>query len=68
MAGLPEPASAVVDDRKVRSYLLSDSHPAGRAKAAFFRRFGFRASSWRNLRKALIEHAREAEVVGTVAG
>jgi hypothetical protein len=40
MAGLPEPASAVGDERKVRSYLLSDNHPPGRAKAAFFRRFG----------------------------
>ena len=67
MAGLPEAHLAVVDERKVRSYLLANSHPAGRAKAAFFRQFGFRASSWQNLSAALMEHALNAEVASVTA-
>jgi hypothetical protein len=66
MTELPEAASAIVDERKIREYLLADDHPAGRAKAAFFRQFGFRTSSWRNLRTALLAHAREARVVSAV--
>jgi hypothetical protein len=38
---LPNPENAVVDERKVREYLLSRSHPVGRFKAAFFARGGF---------------------------
>jgi len=38
---LPNAASAVVDERKVRDYLLSRSHPVGRFKAVFFARGGF---------------------------
>ena len=45
MNRLPNAHLAVVDERKVNAYLLSDSHPAGRAKAVFFRRYGFRAAS-----------------------
>ena len=39
MNRLPNAHLAVVDERKVNAYLLSDSHPAGRAKAVFFRRY-----------------------------
>jgi hypothetical protein len=33
---VPNKDSAVVDERKVRDYLLSSSHPVGRYKARFF--------------------------------
>lgn len=33
---LPNGQKAVVDERKVREYLLSASHPVGRFKARFF--------------------------------
>ena len=65
MNRLPNAHLAVVDERKVNAYLLSDSHPAGRAKAVFFRRYGFRAASWEALRDALLAHGRTAEVVST---
>jgi hypothetical protein len=42
MAGLPKPFAAIIDERKIRSYLLSDSHQAGSAKATFFHQFGLR--------------------------
>jgi hypothetical protein len=38
---LPNPDRAVVDDAKVRDYLLSPSHPVGRFKAVFFAALGF---------------------------
>jgi hypothetical protein len=40
MAGIPDADQAIVEDRKVIHYLLSGNHPAGRAKAVFFRNFG----------------------------
>jgi hypothetical protein len=65
MNRLPNAHLAVVDERKISAYLLSESHPAGRAKAAFFRRYGFRMSSWEALRDALLAHGRTAEVAST---
>jgi hypothetical protein len=60
---LPRADLALIDDHKVTGYLLSNSHPAGRAKAAFFRSVGFRLSARRQLRDALLEHSKTAEVV-----
>jgi Domain of unknown function (DUF6883) len=48
---------AVVPEAKIVSYLLSVRHPAGRTKARFLERFGFRAKDWRILRDAVIAHA-----------
>lgn len=67
MSHLPNAEAAVVDEHKVTAYLLSDSHPAGRAKAAFFRLHGFQGSAWKILRDALLSHARTAGVIATVA-
>ena len=64
---LPNADLAIVDERKLRRYLLSASHPAGRAKALFFKRFGFDLKTWRFLRGALLAHAASAEVVSEVA-
>lgn len=47
---LPNARHAIVDDAKVRDYLLSDEHPIGRSKAAFFRSLGYRAENWWRLR------------------
>ncbi len=66
MTRLPEAQHAIIDEAKLRSYLLSDVHPAGRTKAAFLRAFGFRARYRRRLRDALSEHARTAPVVASV--
>jgi hypothetical protein len=61
---LPGVRFAIIEERKVTRYLLATGHPAGRGKAAFFRRFGFGAPAWQNLRDALLKHARSAQVVG----
>jgi hypothetical protein len=51
---LPNPESAVIDERKLRDYLLSADHPVGRFKAAFFRRLGFSSEHAELLRVALL--------------
>lgn len=62
MPSLPNAHIALVDERKITLYLLSDSHPAGRSKATFFRQFGFRASAWQVLRDALISHLQTGHI------
>lgn len=57
MARLPNHDRAVVPEAKLTQYLLSHTHPAGRAKARFLGRFGFRADRWQELRDALLAHA-----------
>lgn len=64
---LPGAFRATVDPSKVTAYLLSETHPVGRAKAAFFGQFGFSASNWEALRDALLAHARTGEVSSTAA-
>ena len=63
MIRLPGAQFAIIEERKIADYLLSSSHPAGRAKAAFFRRHGFTAAAWMTLRDALLDHARSAPVI-----
>jgi hypothetical protein len=47
---------------RLSAYLLATNHPAGRAKAVFFVRFGFTILAWQQLRDALFIHARSAPV------
>jgi len=42
---LPNAERAVIDERKVREYLLSKSHPIGRFKATFLARAGFEVAN-----------------------
>jgi hypothetical protein len=63
MTRLPEAQLATIDRQKITDYLLANSHPAGRAKAAFFQRFGFTAAAWPTLRDALLDHAHSAPIV-----
>ena len=58
MVGLPNADRAVVEDAKVRDYLLSPTHPVGRFKAVFFAALGFSADQWSLLRDALLALAR----------
>jgi hypothetical protein len=60
---LPNAENAIVADRKITHYLLSSDHPKGRAKAAFFSRFGFTLDDPVVLAKALLEHASANSVV-----
>ena len=54
----------VVEERKVRNYLLSTTHPIGRLKAVFFGTLGFDSKNPTKFVKALEVHAFGGEVVG----
>ena len=56
---------AVVEETKVKAYLLSLEHTFGRAKARFFWAHGFNLGEWTVLRDALLRHAREGRIVGS---
>jgi len=56
---------AVVDAAKVRDYLLSDSHPVGRFKFAFFASLGYTAGNWETLAADLRRHAMDNEAIAT---
>lgn len=60
---LPNTESAVVSEAKIVHYLLDLTHPVGRSKAAFFRRFGFTLDTWKDMAEALLQHATEYDVV-----
>lgn len=60
---LPNAGFALVEEQKVVDYLLASRHPAGRAKAAVFQRFGFDVENWTMLRDALVYHARTAKMM-----
>ena len=59
---LPGGEGAIVEDRKVRDYLLSDSHPVGRFKAAFFRQLGYGQDRAGAFKEALLTIAADGEV------
>ena len=50
---LPNAERAEIDPAKLRDYLLSRAHRAGRFKARFFSALGFTADGWRQLEAAL---------------
>ena len=60
---LPNAEQAVVDEAKIRAYLLSSEHPVGRFKAAFFRGLGFESGDWPLLQSALVVHAKTGEAL-----
>jgi hypothetical protein len=47
---LPNAEKAVIERRKLTEYLLSETHPAGRFKAQFFKNLGSSEPMWSNLR------------------
>ena len=46
---LPRGHQALVEDAKVRDYLLSNDHPVGRFKARVFAIAGYRRENWQRL-------------------
>ncbi len=64
---LPNAQGAVIDEAKLRGYLLSDVHPVGRFKARFFAALGFTEANWREFESALrAQHLTEPATPGTV--
>ncbi|MEW6417135.1 MAG: DUF6883 domain-containing protein [Nitrospirota bacterium] len=63
---LPNAYKARVDREKIIEYLLCESHPDGRAKAAFFTKLGFTAEQWEILAESLRKHGVTNPVVKIV--
>lgn len=64
---IPNAARAVIEHAKLHGYLLSESHPVGRFKAAFFFGLGYSGREWQRLEADLrAQHlTREATAVET---
>jgi hypothetical protein len=60
---LPGSEHAVIDDAKVRDYLLSHEHVVGRFKAVFFEALGYSGAGWQRLRQDLVELCRTGVAV-----
>jgi len=63
---LPNADAALINCEKIIEYLLSESHPDGRAKAAFFTKYGFTVEQWGVLAESLRKHGIDNPVVKTV--
>ena len=53
---------AYIPRAKLKGYLLSDSHPVGKAKARFFHRFGYDESTIERLESDFINIAQSHDV------
>ena len=53
MTGLPNAEKAIIEENKLRDYILSPTHPVGRFKAAFFQKLGYSLSNWEALEHQL---------------
>ena len=63
---LPNAEEARINREKIIEYLLSESHPDGRAKAVFFAKYGFKVEQWEVLAASLRKHGIDNPVVKTV--
>lgn len=61
---LPNASRAIIEERKLRDYLLSTSHPVGRFKARFFAALGFTVGDAEELGRALRSIAEECSIAG----
>jgi hypothetical protein len=64
---LPNTHLATVPIDKIVGYLLSPTHPRGKAKAVFFRNLGFDESAPESLATELMRHAIENDVLHEAA-
>jgi hypothetical protein len=62
MATVPSCDQSIIESTKIAGYLLSGTHPIGRAKMRFFKRFGFREDAPEELTQALSMHVRDNAV------
>ncbi len=54
---LPRNLEAIVPEEKIAGYLLSESHPVGKAKARYFRKIGYNENNVAQLRDDLFKIA-----------
>ena len=59
---LPNRENAFVPKSKIKDYLLSATHPSGRSKSKFFRRFGFDETNIEMFEQSLLKIVQTFEV------
>jgi hypothetical protein len=64
---LPRNREAIVPVEKITGYLLSMTHPIGKAKAKYFRKLGYREKNVVQLKEALAAIAVTNEVTEVIA-
>lgn len=60
---LPNAARAIVEDAKVRDYLLSSTHPIGRFKSVVFLALGYSQENWQALAADLLAFAKQEHAI-----
>jgi hypothetical protein len=63
---LPGSDKALVEERKIKAYLLNPTHPDGKAKAQFFISRGYRLQKWQRRADDLRRHGQVNEVQRSV--
>jgi len=63
---LPWRENAVVPPQKLTQYLLSETHPVGKAKARFFRLVGFTREDFHTLQEQFIKIAQTEPVLEVI--
>ncbi len=63
---LPNHPKAYIQPNKLTGYLLSETHPIGKAKAKFFRGLGFNETTLQSLEQSLLNLARTQEIHETL--
>ncbi len=64
---LPRNLEAIVPERKLAGYLLSETHSVGRTKAKYFRTLGYSESNLLRLKEALIAVAVTSDVTESIS-
>ena len=50
---IPNYKNAIIDENKIKEYILSDTHPVGRFKATYFHKLGYSNENWKDFEKDL---------------
>ena len=66
MPFVPGMVNCILNKNKLISYLLNESHPKGKSKFLFFKKFGFSPNDPEELEYALKSHPVDHEFVKTV--
>jgi hypothetical protein len=64
---LPRNLEAIVSERKLTGYLLSETHSVGRTKAKYFRALGYNEGNLVRLKEALIAVAVTSDVIESIS-
>jgi hypothetical protein len=65
---IPGAERPVVDDAKIRDYLLSPEHPVGGPKARFFKTLGFSRNDWMAVQQIIAGFAEADAQLGKYTG